>query len=531
MTITDARDRLSGLVLASESIARARTLEELLDALQQAAGQVTDASVFLVGLYDEASGTIDVVRQVDRGRVLPRGSFPLGTGFTSRAIITRTTQRVRSFEKAQGIQVLYRVEEGELQPPRSALTAPLMTGGRILGVLSVQSYREDAYGDADEAAVRVLAATAAAVLDGLGRTAGLASDERRRLSELEAVLASMADALLVVDATGAIVGMNAAARDLLAAGGGGIVLGRPLEDQATEQWPLAARDVAEALREMIGRILAGAHLDDVEVRLGRGEVRVLSFSGAPVRMPEGREGGAVLVFRDVTSAREVADLKDELLSTASHDLKTPLAAMRARLQLLARRLEGTPPQEARAQLDMAMAQMDRLAGLIDALTDVSRIRAGRLEIARDEVDLVRIANEVAEGLGGSSEGHRIVVEAPGALVGHWDGTRLGQVLQNLISNALKYSASGEIRLRVGAEGTSAVVSVADQGVGLAPDQLEKVFDRAYRAPGSENVSGQGLGLYISQAIVAAHGGRIWATSAGPGQGSTFSFTVPLQAEE
>jgi signal transduction histidine kinase len=136
---------------------------------------------------------------------------------------------------------------------------------------------------------------------------------------------------------------------------------------------------------------------------------------------------------------------------------------------------------------------------------------------------------IARALQSTTDVHRIEVDAPAGVIGHWDARRIEEVVQNLLHNAVKYSpVGGRIRVRLRVEDHEAVVTVRDCGIGLAPDEAPHVFERFYRGRGIRRFEGAGLGLYICQAIVAAHGGRIWAESNGPDQGSTFGIRLPLE---
>jgi len=149
----------------------------------------------------------------------------------------------------------------------------------------------------------------------------------------------------------------------------------------------------------------------------------------------------------------------------------------------------------------------------------------------DLVELVRACAEQARGL---SHNHSIQVVGPDApIIGVWDRHRLEEVVTNLIANAIKYSpAGGEVCVSVGRRADDALVSVRDPGIGIAPDQLPRLFDRFYRVRDTAAAAdGLGLGLSISKHLIEAHGGRIWAESAGRGQGSTFSFTLPQVGPE
>jgi signal transduction histidine kinase len=196
-----------------------------------------------------------------------------------------------------------------------------------------------------------------------------------------------------------------------------------------------------------------------------------------------------------------------------HELRTPLTSVTAYGQLISKNL-----QSALAQL----AQLDRIIG------DLRRDPASGLTLA--EIDLHKSARDAAQRQRLLSEASiSVEVEGDGPFTAIADGGRLGQVLDNLLGNAVKFSAKdAEITILVRREGDRVVLSVTDSGVGLAADQLERVFQRYYRAPDSD-VPGLGIGLAVSHEIVAAHGGRIWAESEGVGRGATFNIELPAAA--
>src|SRR5438046_4952664 len=221
------------LELASRLGARAiepNDLGELFRALYAETGRLTDATVFLFALYDEGSQTVEVVRQVDGGVEHEGGSFPLGKGFTSDVIRTAEPRLVKRWS-AEGppVRLLYGTEAGELVRPVCAAGVRSVSSDRVLAVISVQSYRPDAYGEADILSLSAIAAPAETAVKRLRATDQLALEHERHALQLEAVLASMNDALLIVDARGAIVRLNRAARELLSLDSASLVLGRPLE--------------------------------------------------------------------------------------------------------------------------------------------------------------------------------------------------------------------------------------------------------------------------------------------------------------
>src|SRR6266699_7188952 len=268
--------------------AGARDLAELFRALHDETARVMDATVFLFALYDEASATVQVVRQMDRGVEYPGGTFPLGQGFTSEVIRTGEPRLVRRWSaEGPAVHLIYGTEAGDLVTPQSGVVVPILSGDRVLGVLSAQSYRPEAYEDADLLSLSAIAAQAGITVQRLRVTEQMALEHERHAQELEAVLAAMNDALLIVDARGAIVRLNRAARELLCLDSASLVFGQPLEQHRLERWPVTAREIAAALVPVIDAIRSGRSAAQVEIELRTGQLRVLSLGASALRSPKG----------------------------------------------------------------------------------------------------------------------------------------------------------------------------------------------------------------------------------------------------
>jgi signal transduction histidine kinase len=227
-------------------------------------------------------------------------------------------------------------------------------------------------------------------------------------------------------------------------------------------------------------------------------------------------------------------IKDDFLSIVSHELRTPLTSIQGYSQLLEGRLRGGLAGESKemAHLGVIRSQVGRMRRLVDDLLDVSRIdRRGGVSIEAADFDLAEEVRGAAARIGREHADRTIAVEAPDRLPVHADRDRLDQVLTNLIENAVKYSPEGgPIRVIAERRGGEVEVRVADVGVGIPPEHRDHVFERFYQADGDigrRRFGGLGLGLYISRAIVDAHGGRIWAApNTEDGAGSVFGFRIP-----
>ena len=232
----------------------------------------------------------------------------------------------------------------------------------------------------------------------------------------------------------------------------------------------------------------------------------------------------------VRAREEATRLKDDFLSSAAHDLKTPLTTLLAQAQLLEIRAtrDGLEPIYTTG-IARLVQEARRLNGLVMELLDAARAERGQLVGRRQRVDLVGEARAACERL--SSERHPCVLVTDGPVLGEYDPARVQQLLDNLVENAVKYSPEGgEVQVRVWREGGAARLSVTDRGIGIPPGDLPYLFERYHRGTNVDDrrFSGLGLGLYICRGIAEQHGGRIWATST-LRQGSTFHVELPLTA--
>ncbi|HEX5753157.1 MAG TPA: GAF domain-containing protein [Archangium sp.] len=230
-------------------------------------------------------------------------------------------------------------------------------------------------------------------------------------------------------------------------------------------------------------------------------------------------------------ARDAIRLREEFLSIASHELRTPITAIQLHVQemlrLLARNPEGIPPERLRRALEVADRQVKRQMHLVNDLLDVSRMGAGRLVLRPEPLDLATLVREVAERFEPelARTGSRLTLEAPAPVPGSWDRLRLEQVVTNLLSNAVKYGQGKPIGLSVEAREGRARLAVSDAGIGIAPEHLERVFGRFERAVSERHYGGFGLGLWISRQIIETMGGHI-SVSSQLGVGSTFRVELP-----
>ena len=230
------------------------------------------------------------------------------------------------------------------------------------------------------------------------------------------------------------------------------------------------------------------------------------------------------------SSKQAVALRDEFLSIASHELRTPVTSLQLAVQSALTIGSAAPAGFLHRALESAERQTRRLGRLVDALLDVSRIQAGRLELQREPTDLAAVAREAAALLVEDARraGCELRVDAAAPVVGGWDRVRLDQVVTNLLSNAIKYGAGAPITVRVCAGDGRGRLTVRDEGIGVAEGERSRIFERFERAVSAKHYGGLGLGLYIVRSIIDAHGGTIRVESAGDGAGTQFVVELPLQ---
>jgi len=232
-------------------------------------------------------------------------------------------------------------------------------------------------------------------------------------------------------------------------------------------------------------------------------------------------------------ARDDVRLRDEFLSIASHEFKTPIAALTLQTQMLLRSMGQSgdqPLSKQRARVESIHSQSVRLARLVQGLLDITQITAGRLILRPERVDLVAIVRDAAarwkETLARANCVLRMRV--PQSIPGRWDRMRLEQVIDNLVGNAAKYGAGKPVEVAAEADETTAHIVVRDEGIGIAPEDQQRIFKRFERTASTHHYGGFGLGLWIVRNIVEAHGGEI-RVSSDPGHGSTFDVMLPREA--
>jgi GAF domain-containing protein/CheY-like chemotaxis protein len=417
---------------------------------------------------------------------------------------------------------------GVLGPDEALAAFPVRGRSRVLGGLLLLFPTPRALTEAETRLVAAYADQLAMALD----NASLFEEAENRKTRLEQVFASTSDGFLVLDLDRRVVALNRQGGVLL-----GInpheVIGRPfarlVETLAgSVDWAEAgARPLADAV-EQVGE---GADADgDLEVRLP--ERRTLRWLTTPTRDLLGAVVGTTITLRDVTREREIDRMKTEFVATVSHELRTPLASIKGSLHLLLSDDGLVLDETQRHLVDISLKNTDRLIRLINNILDISKMEAGHIHLDLElhrPLDFVEMA---VDGVRGFAESRGIAIEAhvtaelPLVRV---DVDRMVQVVTNLLSNAIKFSPErGVVSVGVRPVGSDLEIWVADQGQGIAPEDVGRLFRKFQQLDGRtvRAVGGTGLGLAICRGIVEEHGGRIGVDSR-PGAGATFTVRLPI----
>jgi signal transduction histidine kinase len=262
-------------------------------------------------------------------------------------------------------------------------------------------------------------------------------------------------------------------------------------------------------------------------------VVLLATVRSTLRMHEAEEQLKKLVV----DLQEAVRARDEFLSIASHELRTPLTSLKLQSQLRKRELaklgpDAFGPERLERMFDMDDRLVTRLNRLVDDMLDISRITSGKFGLKPERFDLSDLVREVADRLQSqfAHSGSELVVDCAKGVFGDWDRFRLEQVVVNLMTNAIRYGKGAPIRVAVSLRADKAVLEISDHGIGIAPDDQNRIFQRFERAVNANDASGLGLGLFISRTIIDAHQATIQVKSE-LGRGATFIVELPAAPSE
>ena len=389
---------------------------------------------------------------------------------------------------------------------RAYLGVPLAAReGALHGVLSVYAREPRAWREEETQALVALAANASVALSNAELYQRVAVEREQSV----AILANIADGIVAVDREGDVVLWNRAAEE---------ITGVPAAEAI-------GRTPVQVLQRELESETGGTNR---LVAISRGGNDVwLSLSEAVMRDPTGAVAGRIFAFRDISAEHVVEQMKSDFVSTVSVELRTPLTSIYGFAQTLLREDVAFGETERRTFLEFIARESERLTTIVDALLNVARIETGDLSVSIEPTDVAAVVGDVlqtAEGFAGAN-GHRFVAEIDvhGATASA-DPDKLRQVLDQLVSNAVKYSPDGgTVTVSARRLDEAIEVAVADEGVGIPASERDRIFTKFYKPGGAP---GTGLGLFIAQGLVRQMGGKMWVESE-EGRGSRFTFELPL----
>ena len=405
------------------------------------------------------------------------------------------------------------------------VSLPLNVGNELLGNLYVFRNMGGEYSANDRLILQSFADQAAIAVNNARLYQELAQEKRR----LDAILEFSAEGVVIMDAGHHIVTFNRALAMLT-----GIAPNVAFSKRFEDVLPLANKRAGVTLTDaeakgwpQVGA--SGPLFVEGDLKRANGKLVSVEINFAPLFDHEGRLLNIIANVRDITRFREADEMKSTFVSVVSHELKTPVALIKGYSSTLRRQDARWDQQTVRDSLQVIEEESDRLAELIDNLLDASRVQAGNFRLTMVELDIDQLVVKVVGKFKLQTRSQKLIVEAPSNLpLVNADEARITQVLSNLISNAIKYSPEGgDIRITGTSTEADVVITVSDDGPGIPPEDQAQLFMRFYRVDNAmtRKTQGAGLGLYLSKAIIEAHGGRIWVESDGR-SGSRFRFSLP-----
>lgn len=427
----------------------------------------------------------------------------------------------------------------------AALCVPLRAKDRVIGVLNIRdNHKGSEFDDEDVHLALTFASQAALAIDNsrlLGRLTDRLEDAQSEIVEantvllqirarLENILRSIPAPVLVTGLDRRLLVLNAAAEEALG-----------IQKELALHHPLRAVLASSEVGQALSEALLGDGDDPApgvtEVRVGQPTRRDFQVHVAPIPASSGRDDGHVIVVTDVTEIQELADLKSELVSITSHEIRTPITAINLAARTLESAMDALSPDERVEIVGIIVNQSVRLKNLVTNLLDLSKIEAGRaldLDLRESRVEELLESAVQAVEQGYATHGHTFEISvAPEAARAPMDRGKIEQVVINFLTNAVKYSDPGPVQLIARLEGAEWLrVEIRDHGQGIRPDELSGVFERFQRVGGGDHrrKAGHGLGLHLCKGLVEAHGGQIGVESV-VGEGSTFFFLLPLHREQ
>lgn len=539
------RDQLEALYTLTRKISTSLDVEQVMErtlGIISAAVGVSHGSIMLM---DPARGVLVMRAILGATRPLPSGGepTPFGPGKGLAGWVYQNQQAILVDDVTQDPRWVD--AEGRGAQTRSLIIAPLIVDLENYGVMTVSNERPDFFTEEHLRLVATAAGQVARAISNaqlynyLSQTAQELGETLRReqeeASKSQAILQSIADGVVVTDTRGRIILINAAAERILGTCRQAI-LRQDVRNVFAAFEPGGREEMLKAMESLAANPTAEQSTPRIIQSTLAMEQTTVSAHLAPVFSSKQEFVGIVSVFRDITREVQADIAKTEFVSTVSHELRTPLTSIKGYTDLLVAEAMGPLTAGQKQFMGIIRNNADRLTALINDLLDISRIESGRVKLDLQPLQIQDVVQNIVESLGNQIKEKGLVlrVEVPEHLSPvQGDRDRLTQVLTNLVSNAQRYTLEGEVAIVVSQMPGVLRVDVSDTGIGIAPEDQGKIWDRFFRAshPVVDEAGGTGLGLSIVRMFVEMHGGRIWVDSE-LGKGSTFTFILPvIEAED
>lgn len=509
--------------LIASSLDRAHLLSEVIRWVER---ELNVPAVSIMLMDDRRQRLRFEVASGEKGKAVSAFTLELGQGVAG--MVAATGEALVVNEARSDPRQARDISDAVGFPVHSVLCVPMKLHGEVVGVVEALNKLDGDFTHDDEALLTVIAQQAALFLENArlyselqqrvdAATAGLRAanhDLAAQKVKIETLVDEMESGVIAADSKGRVVTWNRAAERFLGVSEGR-ALGQPVSQVLGQE-------------QLLGLFLRGGEHRTQELELLVGDQRLqVQASVTQVVEPDGSMGTLGLLT-DITQLKELDRMKTDLISFVSHELKNPLASIKGFAQLL-RRGEMEGPQA--RLVGLLNQQATRMQWLVEDFLDMTRLDAGMALVLnpRTITDLRGLVQGIVDLQSITATGHEFVVDVPEVLPPlEADRGKVEQVLVNLLSNAVKYSPDGgRVRVTVRAESVHLLFSVADEGMGISPEDRANLFRRFQRAPGArERITGTGIGLFLSQRLVEAHGGQIWVESE-LDKGSVFYFTIPL----
>lgn len=519
------QQRVTTLNLINEigqTIGSSLELEPLLQLIYEGTSRLMDTTNFWIVLYDQERNELCYEVIYDEGQRYPPERLPYDPNrfLSAYTIERREPIFLSTLEEVQRVPI-YLETTGSGRCPESLIAVPLLSRGHAIGAISVQSYEPHAFRQEDLETLLMIATQAGVALE----NARLFRELEASQQYLRAILDSVDYAVVVTDLSGRVRLANRATENVFG-----------IREPDMINHPLGEVICHQSLREIAERIGRGEITRRESVQVTLSDDRIMATQVAPVFNSQGERVGYVLAMADVTPLYRLSQLKSQVIRVASHDLRNPLQLASGFFHVL---LEELPPlTDMQANLAQRITHhLKTMEHLIDELLELERIEVSG-EPREELLDMAQLVQQAASEYRWQAEmkGLRFRTEvAQDTSPVRGNHRMLLQAIGNLLDNAIKYTPEGgTITLRLREENGEVILTVKDTGVGIPMEALPRVFEHFYRArqPGTEHISGTGLGLSLVQSIVREHHGRVWVESEGvPGKGSLFGIALPVAREQ